>query len=157
MDPDPCVNFRLSRSLVADHALDIACWRYGSSGLLPSYPDVWCNFRRIQEEISSAHHLTYKTTREGAIQIGFDVNLCLCFQVVSLLSPATMPLPSIPLDVLLAVLRDLDILDVVRIGMVSGRCLTPILTLTHIPVSERHRHATASVWPRLDRSTREVA
>ena len=36
------------------------------------------------------------------------------------LSPTTMPLSSLPLDVLLAVLRDLDIVDVVRIGMVSG-------------------------------------
>jgi len=63
-------------------------------------------------------------------------------------------LPSLPLDVLLAILRDLDIVDVVRTGMVSRRSLPPTSALTHYPylgtpqtckdlcVGIQHRH----VW-----------
>jgi len=44
-----------------------------------------------------------------------------------------MPLPSLPLDVLLVVLRGLDIIDVVRIGMVSDSRLPPISIFSHDP------------------------
>lgn len=43
----------------------------------------------------------------------------MAYAFVPSLPPTTMTLPSLPLDVLLAVLRDLDIVDVVRTGMVS--------------------------------------
>ncbi|KAF9653264.1 hypothetical protein BDM02DRAFT_3265514 [Thelephora ganbajun] len=47
-----------------------------------------------------------------------DVNLWLTPSITfPLLSTVRMPLPSLPLDVLLVVFRDLDVVDVVRIGM----------------------------------------
>lgn len=43
------------------------------------------------------------------------------------LSSTTMPLPSLPFDVLLAVFRNLDIVDVVRIGMVRPLMVSLLL------------------------------
>ena len=59
------------------------------------------------------------------------------------LSPTTMPLVSLPLDILLAILRDLDIVDVVHTGMVSPLKVA-VLARTE---TERHRLAKTSVGP----------
>ena len=40
--------------------------------------------------------------------------------------PNIMPLPSLPHDVLLAIFRDLDIVDVVRAGMVSPQTVAAL-------------------------------
>ena len=54
-----------------------------------------------------------------------------------------MPLVSLPLDILLAILRDLDIVDVVHTGMVSPLKVA-VLARTD---TERHRLAKTSVGP----------
>ena len=71
-----------------------------------------------------------------------------------------MPFPSLPLDVLLVILRDVDVVDVVRTGMVSGRSLTSILTLTIPPrnVTDLQSPLRGHTGPlHLERSARKVA
>lgn len=73
-----------------------------------------------------------------------------------------MNLPSLPLDILLAVFRDLDVIDIVRTGVVSPSIVRHfssfLLKILPWGVSDLQGPLRGHTYPiRLDQSTRKLA